>query len=207
MGEWEGFDDDDDFLALFDDFNEEDGLIADNISANLRADVGLGSGRTVHEGDTDVGRSTWVAPSMPGLQNSRAVTDMGGWYKEEEDEGARQAAEERRAAADDHMWNELTDESTEYTSNVSSNLFDELKEEHLKAAHAVKAMDDAEQMQAASVFNKLAAHGRGTSKLSLDEFSSLLSTLAEDENGQALLQLLVAKRKVRATSSRAAIGQ
>ncbi len=199
--------DDDDFLSLFDDFNEEDGLIADNISANLRADVGLGAGGVVHEGEADVGRSTWVAPSMPGLQNSRAVNDKAGWYMEEEDEGARKAAEERRAAADDNMWNELTDEGAEYTSNVSSNLFDELKDEHLKAARAVRAMDDSEAKQAASVFNKLAAHGRGTSKLSLDEFSSLLSTLAEDENGQALLQLLVAKRKVRATSSRAAIGQ
>ena len=43
--------DDDDFLSLFDDFNEEDGLIADNISANLRADVGLGAGGVVHEGE------------------------------------------------------------------------------------------------------------------------------------------------------------
>ena len=57
--------------------------------------------------------------------------------------------------------------------------------------------------QAAAVFEKLAKHGRGTAKLSREEFTGLLDALAEDDNGQALLAMLVTRKKARRESARA----
>ena len=58
--------------------------------------------------------------------------------------------------------------------------------------------------QAADVFERLAAHGRGTSKLSQDEFRHMLAALTEDENAAELLQLLITRKKARAQQARAA---
>ena len=39
----------------------------------------------VHKGDVDEGKLTWIAPSQPGLQNSKSVAESvsSHWYNEE----------------------------------------------------------------------------------------------------------------------------
>ena len=72
---------DDDFDALFNDFQEEldedidlnDADFIDAISENLREVVGLSEGQVIHAGDADEGKITWVAPSMAGIDGLNDV--------------------------------------------------------------------------------------------------------------------------------------
>lgn len=94
MSDWG---EDEDFMALFEDFGEDDGDVADNLSANLRQIVAAGTvAPPVHQGDVDEGQLTWEAPSFAGLANSNVVGAGQLGYKTD-----------RQAAVEDDLWGEL----------------------------------------------------------------------------------------------------
>lgn len=178
--------DDEDFEALFDDFNSVSALanLAEQISSNLRTQVGLDAGAAVHEGEADEGMLTWTAPLESGLQNSSLASEF-----------KRSEAEE----VENELWAELVEESDGQGKDglvqMSANLKEEWASKTADASMAIRTMDDDEAMEAADIFDRLAAHGTGHVVLDVQEFQSLLLKLAEDEKGCKLLRLLLQKQK------------
>lgn len=167
--------DDDDFGSLFEDFNETDATgVALQISANLREVVGLMGDDTVHAGDGDEGRITWEAPATHGLDNHDLPTNL------------------RSRAREERISREL---SQSFAPQALPDGPQELSEKSVAASRAILAMSDDEAKQAAELFERLAAYGKGAVVLDQQEFISLLTKLSADEKGRQLLELLLFKHK------------
>ena len=187
----EGDDDDLDFADLFDDFNNADFDVAQQISDNLRAQAGLaGDVTTIHQGDADEGKITWTAPTFSGLTNSAMVTEKGlGRFD--------------RDAAEDDLWDDLAPdeagpaEAGAGTSNVSQNLTEDWATKTSEAEEAIQMMEEDEIKGAAECFERLASHGRGHVLLDVQEFQELLMKLSMDEKGRKLLELLLVRPKAK----------
>lgn len=167
--------DDDDFEALFEDFNETDASgVALQISSNLREIVGLMGDDTVHAGEGDEGRITWEAPATHGLDNHDLPTNL------------------RSRAREERISREL---SQSFAPQALPDVPQELSEKSAAASRAILAMSDDEAKQAAELFERLAAYGKGAVVLDQQEFISLLKKLTVDEKGRQLLELLLFKHK------------
>lgn len=162
-------DDDEDFADMFADFNESPDVseLAERISDNLRAQAGIGGKTVVHEGEADEGRITWQAPARSGLHNARTPSEE----------------------VEDSLWDELAPDDAAPDGSataISENILSDGKA-------AVEAMDRDEAAEVATLFDKLAAHGKGFALLDAEEFAKVLMALAKDERGQKLLRILMAK--------------
>ena len=100
-------------------------------------------------------------------------------------ESARRSTAE---GAEDSLWDELApddpDETAGSSTQMSANILGEAKE-------AVNTMDVEALSEAAEVFDKLAAHGKGFTVLDTQGFQELIMKLASDEKGKKLLKLLM----------------
>ena len=182
-------DDDLDFADLFDDFNNADFDVAQQISDNLRAQAGIAGETVLHQGEADEGRITWTAPTFSGLTNSTLVSEKAlGSYN--------------RDMAEDELWDDLAPDeagSAEEVavSNVSQNLSDNWEAKTSEAEQAIKMMEEDEVKDAAECFDRLAAHGKGHVVLDVQEFQELLMKLSMDDKGRRLLELLLVRPKAK----------
>ena len=124
----------------------------------------------------------WEAPETSGI----AAADA---------EMARRSTAE---AAEDSLWDDLAPDDPDETSpstNMSENILGDAKE-------AVNTMDVDALSEAAEVFDKLAAHGKGFTVLDMQGFQELMLKLSQDEKGKKLLKLLMGnvETKVRRNS-------
>ena len=179
--------DDDDFAALFEDFSgDEIAELSERISDNLRQSAGIAGKTTVHEGEGDEGRMTWEAPAWSGLGNETAPGAGIGSAPTAPAATSGGAVASAAEEAEDSLWADLAPDGEDApTTAMSENI--------LQAKQAVEMMAPDEAAQAADVFDKLAAHGKGFAVLDVEEFQSLLLKLATDERGKKLLRLLLSK--------------
>jgi len=194
--------DDDDFVALLADFEadeklfeEEDLILIDNISANLRELAGLGEGGERFESD-------WQAPSAPGLDNSGLATDEARRHAEDD---ARRA---KVAAGDAAMWAELSSESPQRRPSslksrpsgnmniaTSDNLLADLDAD---AQRYTQAMTKEQAAQVVDNFDALAAHARRDAKLESESLRALVvETASVSEAASGLLKICLTPKRFR----------
>ena len=167
-----------DFLDLFDDFNEEDALDSVFISENLLEVSGMTAAPVVHAGEADEGQVNWVAPTHSGLQNSQKVLDgQGNWNRQEP------PPKDSDADSEADLW----DDSKGPQLALSANLLQDLDDEQQRlVAKAKQDVTPEYAAKAASAFERLAAHGRGTTRMSKEDFMGLMEELAADEANELL---------------------
>lgn len=184
--------DDDDFDDLFAKFNDDDHDDFVMMSQNLRQLCGL-SETPVHAGEADEGRVTWLAPSFSGLGNSSSVKTSSGrhWNAEDAEEAS--------------LWEEPSPEATAgagtTTTAMSANLVQDLAEsvaeKQARAEEALKGTNMDEAKEVSEIFERLVSHGKGIVVLDENDFRELLTSLANDELGHKLLEVLLLRKKLR----------
>ena len=138
-------------------------------------------------------------PARPGTQSwllrlSGVPVEPGVGVRHDAEMARRSTAE----AAEDSLWDDLAPDDPDETSpstNMSENILGDAKE-------AVNTMDVDALSEAAEVFDKLAAHGKGFTVLDMQGFQELMLKLSQDEKGKKLLKLLMGnvETKVRRNS-------
>ena len=187
--------DDDDFMDLFDSFNEEDALDSIFISENLLEATSMTEAPQVHVGEADEGQINWVAPTHSGLQNSQQVLDQqGNWNREEPPQ-----EQDGDADSEEDLWAETSEKGPALA--LSANLMQELDDEQQQLMTKAKQEVSPEFARtSAAAFERLAMHGRAAPRLSKEDFMGLMEELAADETGQALLGMLAKRGKARKES-------
>ncbi|KAL1525237.1 hypothetical protein AB1Y20_020104 [Prymnesium parvum] len=198
-------DDDTDSLLDWDDFEQDDIDTFGLISANLRDACGFEKGAAVHAGEADEGQILWAPPTFSGLTNSEGFKDLPPPGAEE-----APAAEEPPAAAVDvitektkQLWDELA-ETSDMPSNreapqLSQSVIDALLAEVREAVEGLSKTPE-KAVMTVDMMNRLAKHGTGECKLTLEEFKDVHTQLSADQHSKTILQAVKKRQRTRQAS-------